>query len=76
VCNRLKCCLLFEKNFYTDSLKKFPALDSVIETDRGKGYVDKIDIFNDNVLLRFNDDDYEYFSLSEINKFLTGHLKA
>ncbi len=76
VCNRLKCCLLFEKNFYTDSLKKFPALDSVIETDRGKGYVDKIDIFNDNVLLRFNDDDYEYFTLSEINKFLTGHLKA
>jgi cell fate regulator YaaT (PSP1 superfamily) len=74
VCNRLKCCLLFEKNFYADSLKKFPALDSVIETDRGPGYVDKIDIFNDNVLLRFNDDDYEYFSLSEINKFLSGHL--
>lgn len=74
VCNRLKCCLLFEKNFYADSLKKFPALDSVIETDRGKGYVDKIDIFNDNVLLRFNDDEYEYFSLSEINKLLTGHL--
>jgi cell fate regulator YaaT (PSP1 superfamily) len=74
VCNRLKCCLLFEKNFYTDSLKKFPALDSVIETERGKGYVDKIDIFNDNVLLRFNDDESEYFSLSEINKFLTGPL--
>ena len=74
VCNRLKCCLLFEKSFYSDSLKKFPALDSVIETDRGKGYVDKIDIFNDNVLLRFNDDEYEYFSLSEINKLLTGHL--
>ena len=74
VCNRLKCCLLFEKNFYSDSLKKFPALDSVIETSRGQGYVDKIDIFNDNVLLRFNDDEYEYFSLSEINKLLTGHL--
>ena len=73
VCNRLKCCLLFEKSFYADSLKRFPPLDSAIETHRGTGYVDKIDIFNDNVLLRFNDDEYEYFSLSEISTFLSGN---
>jgi cell fate regulator YaaT (PSP1 superfamily) len=74
VCNRLKCCLLFEKSFYCQALKKFPTLDSVVRTDRGTAYVDKIDIFNDTVLLRFNDDDYEYFSLSEINEFLSRSL--
>jgi cell fate regulator YaaT (PSP1 superfamily) len=76
VCNRLKCCLLFEKSFYTDSLKKFPPLDSAIETHRGIGYVDKIDIFNDNVLVRFNEEEYEYFSLTEISKFLSGNPKV
>jgi cell fate regulator YaaT (PSP1 superfamily) len=74
VCNRLKCCLLFEKSFYTNALKKFPVLDSVVKTDRGTAYVDKIDIFNDTVLLRFSDDDYEYFSLAEINEFLSRSL--
>jgi cell fate regulator YaaT (PSP1 superfamily) len=74
VCNRLKCCLLFEKCFYTDSLKKFPPLDSAVKTHRGTGYVDKIDIFNDTVLVRFNDDEYEDFPLAEINKFLYGPL--
>lgn len=69
VCSRLKCCLLHEKGFYSVSLKKFPPLDSAINTDRGVGYVDKVDIFNDEVLLRFESEEYEQFKLSEINKF-------
>ena len=69
VCSRLKCCLLHEKGFYSASLKKFPPLDSAINTDRGIGYVDKVDIFNDEVLLRFDSEEYEQYKLSEINKF-------
>ena len=71
VCSRLKCCLLYEKKFYTASLKKFPALDSQVTTDRGTGYVDKVDIFNECVSLRFDGDDYEEYSLKQINKFLS-----
>ena len=70
VCNRLKCCLLYEKGFYTASLKRFPALDSAIQTERGIGYIEKVDIFNDNVMIRFDGDEYEQYSLSEINRFL------
>ncbi len=69
VCSRLKCCLLHEKGFYSASLKKFPALDSAIRTDRGVGYVDKVDIFNEEVLLRFEGDEYEQYKLNEINKY-------
>jgi cell fate regulator YaaT (PSP1 superfamily) len=70
VCNRLKCCLLFEKKFYLNSLKRFPSLDSPVTTDRGTGFVDKIDIFNDLVLLRFDGDEYEKYTLSEINDII------
>jgi cell fate regulator YaaT (PSP1 superfamily) len=70
VCSRLKCCLLYEKGFYSASLKRFPALDSEIQTERGIGYIEKVDIFNDNVMIRFEGDEYEQYSLTEINRFL------
>ena len=68
ICSRLKCCILYEKGFYSSSLKKFPALDSPVHMDRGIGYVDKVDIFNDRVYLRFDGEEYEEYSLNEINK--------
>jgi cell fate regulator YaaT (PSP1 superfamily) len=68
ICSRLKCCILFEKGFYRSSLKRFPPLDSAIIMDRGIGYVDKVDIFNDRVYLRFEGDEFEEYSLNEINK--------
>ena len=69
-CGRLKCCMLFEKDFYKYCLKKFPPIDAQIQTDRGVGYVDRVDIFNDSVILRFDEDDFESFSLAEINAIL------
>ena len=72
ICSRLKCCILFEKGFYIASLKRFPALDSAVRVDRGTGYVDKVDIFNDRVNLRFEGDEFEEYPLSEVNK----HLKS
>lgn len=68
ICSRLKCCILYEKGFYSSSLKRFPALDSPVRMDRGIGYVDKVDIFNDRVYLRFDGEEYEEYSLTEINR--------
>ncbi len=69
-CGRLKCCMLYEKEFYSSCLKKFPALETAIHTDRGVGYVDRVDIFNDSILIKFDDDEYEMFSLSDVNTLL------
>jgi cell fate regulator YaaT (PSP1 superfamily) len=70
-CGRLKCCLLFERGFYTASLKNFPPLDTRVSTRRGQAVVDKIDIFHDQVYLRFLDDDVvEKISLDELNKLM------
>jgi cell fate regulator YaaT (PSP1 superfamily) len=76
ICGRLKCCLMFEKLFYAESLQNFPPLDSAIETPRGKGYIDKIDIFNNSVLLRFNDDEFENYSIEEINSLMNNNKKG
>jgi cell fate regulator YaaT (PSP1 superfamily) len=68
-CGRLKCCLVFERGFYTESLKNFPPLDTQYNTKRGIAIVDKIDIFHDQVYLRFVDEDVvEKVSINEIKK--------
>ena len=72
-CGRLKCCILFEKGFYEASLKRFPALDTAVVTRRGTAIVDKIDIFNDTVQLRFDEDEYEVFNLEDVNRMLKRH---
>jgi len=71
ICSRLKCCLLYEKGFYSASLERFPPLDTPIETEKGLGFVDKINIFNENVILRYNDEEFEQYTLEEINGYLT-----
>ena len=76
VCGRLKCCILFEKGFYSTALKKFPALDTKIMTERGDGYVDKIDIFNDIVYVRFEEEEFEKYSLIQINKMLNKQISS
>jgi cell fate regulator YaaT (PSP1 superfamily) len=69
VCGRLKCCLAFERPFYQESLKKYPPLDSMIKTDRGTVIVDKIDIFNEIVYLRYRDEEsVEGVPLDEVQK--------
>jgi cell fate regulator YaaT (PSP1 superfamily) len=69
VCGRLKCCLAFERSFYQESLKKYPPLDAMIKTDRGIVIVDKIDIFNEAVYLRYRDEEtIESVSLKEVQK--------
>ena len=70
VCGRLKCCLLFEKGFYDAALKDFPPLESEIQTAKGPAQVDKVDIFNDFVYLRYSDDDIEKISLNSYRKLL------
>ncbi len=64
VCGRLKCCLLFEKEFYDAAIKNFPPLESKVQTAQGQASVDRVDIFNDLVYLRYKDDEIKEISLA------------
>ncbi|MFA6990084.1 MAG: regulatory iron-sulfur-containing complex subunit RicT [Candidatus Gastranaerophilaceae bacterium] len=46
-CGRLKCCIKFEHDTYSEVFEKFPPPHSIIEADEGILKVVKVDIFNE-----------------------------
>lgn len=44
-CGKLKCCLNYELDSYLDSLKDFPPTSTTLETEKGKAFCIKIDVF-------------------------------
>lgn len=69
LCGRLKCCLLYEIDYYVSALKNYPPLDSEIRTPEGNAKIFKIDIFKDQVHLYYaRSSTYDTLSLPELNK--------
>lgn len=69
-CGRLKCCLRYELDFYRTELKRYPPTDRAIETLRGAAFIDKVDIFGEEVQIRFRDGNLEVISLPELNRLM------
>ena len=44
-CGKLKCCLNYELDSYRNALKKFPKMETKLQTEKGVGICQKIDIF-------------------------------
>lgn len=70
VCGRLLCCLNYERDFYLEASLKFPPLESEIKTQKGTAIVDKIDVFKDEVVLKYENEEYEKLPLEEIKRLL------
>ncbi len=68
VCGRLKCCLMYERDFYNEAIKRFPQLAKPIQTERGEGIVSNIDIFNEQILVLYPDDTTETYSLEYLQE--------
>lgn len=51
-CGRLMCCLMFERDYYRECCRRFPAVGKEVQTAQGKERVVANDIFRDRVLLR------------------------
>ena len=45
-CTKLKCCLNYELDSYMDALRDFPSTSIVLETEKGRAFHRKTDIFN------------------------------
>ncbi len=63
-CGKLKCCLNFELDSYLDALKAFPKQDTVLETDKGKAYFVKMDIFKGLLWYTSRDEGSKWFKLT------------
>ncbi|MGF7216933.1 cell fate regulator YaaT (PSP1 superfamily) [Spirosoma lacussanchae] len=44
-CGRLKCCLNYELDTYMDALRDIPTIDKPLETQKGRAWLQKTDIF-------------------------------
>lgn len=71
LCGRLKCCLLYELDNYVEGLRRFPPLESTVQTPIGRAVVQKIDIFRDLIYLYHpKSDTWETLTLDELKAML------
>lgn len=57
LCGRLMCCLKFEDEYYAETLKFMPKVNSEIETPNGRGKVDSLDVLHQRVKVRITGQD-------------------
>lgn len=74
-CGRLMCCLRYERDYYEDVLKKFPGIETEIKTKKGKGIIKKIDVFHEEAVLSYENEEEERVSLENLNN-LMGNQKS
>jgi cell fate regulator YaaT (PSP1 superfamily) len=51
-CGRLLCCLRYEADQYSKVKAKFPKPGTQVNTDKGAGTVERIDVFNEEAIVR------------------------
>jgi cell fate regulator YaaT (PSP1 superfamily) len=72
VCGKLKCCFRFEHPLYEEFLKNYPPYGSKVNFKDKIGSIEKIDIYQKSVTLKFENDEFEEFPLTEFD----GHYKV
>lgn len=67
-CGKLKCCYRYEHELYEEFLKNYPPYGTKVKVDDKQGIIEKIDIFQQTVSIRYDDNQVEDFPVTEINK--------
>ena len=55
LCGRLKCCLLYELDFYREALQHYPPLNAIVHTDSGPAKIVKLDLLQERVQLQLQE---------------------
>lgn len=63
-CGKLKCCLNFELDSYVDTLSHFPSSNTILETEKGKAFCIKIDVFKKRMWFAYVDNSMLWYDLS------------
>ena len=69
------CCLSYERDYYQETLKKFPTLDARIRVNNKNASVIKIDVFNQALTIRTVADEYIEMTLDEFNEMIAEQKK-
>ena len=66
LCGRLMCCLRFESEFYSEVIKNFPEIGTMVKTKMGDGKVVGINAIKSTVIVEFKNGWQKEISLDDI----------
>lgn len=66
VCGRLLCCLAYENDFYCEVKKRLPRQGSQVQTPQGTGHVVALNVLEESVDVRLEDDTVHTFAVDEL----------
>jgi cell fate regulator YaaT (PSP1 superfamily) len=67
-CGRLLCCLRYEKKLYEKTLPLYPKLGERFATEKGEGVVEKLNIFREYVVVKYETGEEEKITLTQLRK--------
>jgi cell fate regulator YaaT (PSP1 superfamily) len=67
-CGRLLCCLRYEKEHYEKTLPLYPKLGDRYKTEKGEGVVEKINIFQQYMVVKHEAGEEEKITLTQLRK--------
>lgn len=62
-CGKLKCCLNFELDSYLDALNDFPSSSTTLDTEKGKAFCIKIDVFKKKMWFAYQDNPVAWYDV-------------
>lgn len=65
-CGKLKCCLNYELDSYLDALSDFPSTSTTLDTEKGKAFCIKIDVFKRRMWFAYVDNSMAWYDLDAI----------
>lgn len=71
-CGKLKCCLNYELDSYLEALKDFPKTDTVLKTEKGLAFFQKMDIFKGMIWYAYKDNPMNWHALkvAQVNEII------
>jgi cell fate regulator YaaT (PSP1 superfamily) len=76
VCGRLLCCLAYENDYYCEVKQRMPRPGSQVQTEQGMGQVVSLNVLEESVDVRLEDDTVRTFDLRELESFGHGSQQA
>lgn len=77
-CGKLKCCLNYELDSYLDALSNFPSSSTTLDTEKGKAFCIKIDVFKKKMWFAYVDHSMAWydFDIDLIKKLIAQNKRG
>ncbi|NAW50619.1 hypothetical protein GNY06_04200 [Elizabethkingia argentiflava] len=62
-CGKLKCCLNYELDSYVDALADFPSSSTVLDTEKGRAFCIKIDVFKKKMWFAYVENSMSWYDI-------------